>query len=591
MNHNNDRQEARDPMSAIDNAPHTREPSTAHGPVPKRRKGERRKSISLDDLASLGSDDVQRLLQDLNVHQIELEMQNEELRRTQEALELSRTRYFDLYDLAPVGYITITEQGLIREANLAAATLLGLSRDALTMRPLTGFILPADHEIFLRCRQNVFATGNWQACDLHLRKPGGMPFPAHLDFALAKERDGVSTPCLVTLSDLSERQRAEATRLAEAAQREENQRKDHFLAMLGHELRNPLAPIRHVAEILRLAPTQDATRLNQIADILNRQVGHLSRLVDDLLDVSHLCRGKIRLALEPCDLREIVEHAAEQIRPLLEERRQRLALTLPVLPLPLNGEPVRLTQIVVNLLRNACQFSAAEAVVSLSLKTADGRAVLQVCDTGAGIEPSLLSRIFDPFMQSEQTGERSRGGLGLGLSLVKGLVELHGGSVEATSPGLGQGSTFTLRLPLSRLPVARPSSDRETCATAMHRILIVEDQPDVAQSCALLLRLLGQEVEVAPDGPTALAAIERLRPNLILLDLGLPGMDGYEVARRLRATEPGRTAWLAAVTGYGQPQDVERTRATGFDEHLLKPLGQNELVALLARCPAPPFGD
>ena len=585
MDPNHERQHL---MDRNDHEPLAPRPSATAGPVPRRRKGERRRSLTIDDLALLGSDEIHRLLQDLHVHQMELELQNEELRRTQEALELSRTRYFDLYDLAPVGYVTIDERGLIHEANLAAATLLGTTRGALALRSLTGFILPEDQELFMRCRQTTFTTGNWQTCDLRLRGTGGTPFPAHLDFALAKERDGAAALCLVTLSDLSECQLAEAARLAETAQREENQRKDHFLAMLGHELRNPLAPIRHVAEILRLAPTQDPARIHQMAEILNRQVDHLARLVDDLLDVSHLGSGKTHLALKPCDLRDVVEHAAEQIRPLIDERGQRLALALPALPLPLNGDPVRLTQIVVNLLRNASQFSEPEALISLSLETADGQALLQVRDTGAGIDPSLLPRIFEPFVQSEQTGERRQGGLGLGLALVKGLTDLHGGSVEATSPGLGQGSAFTLRLPLSRQAAGDLSPKPAPRAPITHRILIVEDHPDVAEGCALLLRLLGQRVDIAPDGPSALAAIDRLRPDLILLDLGLPGMDGYEVARRLRATEPGRAAWLAAVTGYGRPQDFARTQAAGFDEHLLKPLSQDDLVALLARCPVFP---
>ncbi|AFL74509.1 PAS domain-containing hybrid sensor histidine kinase/response regulator [Thiocystis violascens] len=571
--------------------------SSAHGQTAsaetalRRRKGEREGVMFDGSLSSMGPDEIGRMLQDLNVHQIELEMQNEELRRTQEALELSRARYFELYDLAPVGYVTITEQGAIREANLAASKLLGIPRGNLVNRPLSGFILPEDQDNFFRCRRHLFATGDWQACDLRLRRGGGLPFPAHLEFALGKDGDAGATHCLVILSDLSERKRTEAAQLAEAIQREENRRKDQFLALLGHELRNPLAPIRHVAEVLRLAPTHAPAMIAQASDILTRQVAHLVRLVDDLLDISRIGRGKMEMDRRPCDLREAVEHAAEQVRPLLDERRQRLEMTLPALPLTLDGDAVRLAQVVVNLLRNASQFSPPEASIVLSLEAVDGRALLQVRDSGAGLDPSLYSRIFDPFVQAEQTPERRQGGLGIGLALVKGVVELHGGSVTATSPGLGQGSTFSVRLPLSdRLPAdtARSLPEARTCPN-VYRILVVAERPATAENCALQLRLLGQRVETAADATAALAVVERLRPDLILLDVGLPGMDSGELARRLRATEPGRTAWLVAVAGDGQEPDVEGARAAGFDECLLEPLQRDALADLLARCPVAPF--
>jgi PAS domain S-box-containing protein len=541
--------------------------------------------MNSETLKSLTPDEIHLLLQDLNVHQIELEMQNEELRRTQEALEVSRARYFELYDLAPIGYVTITERGLIQEANLAAATLLGQPRGTLVERPLSGFILPEDQDSFYRCRQRVFATGDWQSCELRLRRPGGEPFPIRLEFALGKERESELTHCLITLNDLGERKRTEAARLAEAVQREENQRKDCFLAMLGHELRNPLAPIRHIAEILRLAPSHEPGQIAQVARILARQVDHLTRLVDDLLDVASINRGALRISKRPCDLREAVEQAAEQVRSFLDERQQRLELTLPATPLILDGDPLRLSQIVVNLLRNASQFSLPEALIALTLESVDGAAVLRVRDWGKGLTPSQSSRIFEPFVQAEQTSERRQGGLGLGLALIKGLAELHGGSVAVASPGLAQGSTFTLRLPQSSMPLAPALPDSEPKLPTARRILIVDDNPDVLTGCALLLRLLGHQVDTEQSGLAALATVERLCPDLILLDLGLPGMNGFEVARRLRTTAAGRAARLVAITGYGQHDDRQKSSAAGFDEHLLKPVGQDTLLALLERCP------
>lgn len=412
----------------------------------RRRKGDG--LIAAATLDSLSPDEIHNLLQDLSVHRIELEMQNEELREVQEALELSRARYFDLYDLAPVGYVTLSEQGLICEANLAAASLLGVSRSALVKRPLTGFMLPDDRDRFYCCRAQLFDSGERQICELHLRQPAGEPFLARLEFALGKRHPSEALDCLVTLSDLRERECAAAARLAAAAHHEENQRKDHFFALLGHELRNPLAPIRHVADSLRLMPNLPA-HFAQAVEILSRQVEHLACLIDDLLDVASIGRGKIRIARQPCDLCATVAHAVEMMRAHLEQYRQSLDLSLPDTPVILDGDPMRLTQIVVNLLRNASQFSPPDARVSLTLEVANGYAIVRVRDWGAGIDPSLLTQIFDPFMQAGHCAQSGRANLGLGLALVKGLAELHDGKVEALSSGPNQGTTFTVRLPLS----------------------------------------------------------------------------------------------------------------------------------------------
>lgn len=394
--------------------------------------------------------------------------------------------------------------------------------------------------------------------------------------------DGDDQDPRVAPTEITERKKLEALL------REASTRQDRFLAMLGHELRNPIAPIRYLAEGLRLAPPEDPERLRRIATIILRQTGHLTRLVDDLLDAACIGEGRLQLVKRPCDLRTVVQEAAEQARPLLSERGQRLSMSLPSRSLSLHGDSTRLTQVLVNLLRNASQFSPPATLVSLTLEVEADVALLQVRDQGQGLDPEMLGQVFETFVQGDQESiDETTSGLGIGLSLAKVVVELHGGTIDALSQGHGQGSTFRVRLPLTR--TAEPDEPPPTGPDrlAARRVLIVEDNPDVACSCAMLLELLDQDVEISVDGPAALEAAERLQPDLILLDLGLPGMDGVEVGRRLRATEAGRRARLVAVTGYGQGSASERTREAGFDEHLLKPLGKEGLVDVLSRCEAP----
>jgi PAS domain S-box-containing protein len=533
---------------------------------------------ALDSLPQqvLRPEEAVRLVHELRVHEIELELQNEELRRAQEALENSRARFFDLYDLAPVGYLTLTERGLIRDANLAAARILGVPRSGLVNFPLSSFIRPEDFDRLYHCRQDLLDTGQQQTCELCLRRQDDSSVAIQLHMTLGVDRETGAAHCLTVLTDISKR------KCAEALQREEDQRKEGFIAMLGHELRNPLAPIRHVAETLRLAVPPNPRQLQQAGEILSRQVGHLTRLVDDLLDVARIGRGGIPLAKQPCDLREATQTAAEQLRPLLDNAQQRLALRLPDEPVMVHGDPVRLAQAVANLLRNASQFSAPGSAVTLELEVTEDCAELRVQDQGVGLDPIVLSRLFEPFVQTGQTMEHVRGGLGMGLALAKGLVESHGGTIVANSAGPGQGSTFSVRLPSPSMARTDVMPASQAGKPVLRRVLVVEDNTDVADACVMLLQTMGHEADAVADGPAALSASERLHPDLILVDLGLPGMDGFEVARRLRGMDSGRTARLVAVTGHGQ--DRERSRTAGFDEHLLKPVGQAALVALLARC-------
>jgi len=363
---------------------------------------------------------------------------------------------------------------------------------------------------------------------------------------------------------------------------EADRRKNEFLSMLAHELRNPLAPIRNAVQILRLRSPGEP-ELQDVRDMIDRQVRQLIRLVDDLLDVSRITRGKIRLQAEPVDLTAVVQRAVETSRPLIDVRRHALTVSLPDQPLRVQGDPVRLAQVLGNLLNNAAKYTEDEGKIWLTVERANGEAVCRVRDTGLGIPPDMLASVFDLFTQVDQALDRSQGGLGIGLTLVKQLVELHAGRVQAHSAGLNQGSEFVVRLPALAEESPRgvsangapPPADVPPC-----RVLVVDDNVDGAESLAVLLRLGGHDVRVCHDGPAGLALADEFRPGLVFLDIGLPGLDGYEVARRLRAQLGPDGIVLVALTGYGQEEDVLRARQAGFDHHLVKPADPAALTAL-----------
>ncbi|MBN9522706.1 response regulator [bacterium] len=368
-------------------------------------------------------------------------------------------------------------------------------------------------------------------------------------------------------------------RLAEEL-READRRKDEFLAMLAHELRNPLAPIRNGLAILQMADGgRDVVRRTH--GMMSRQVDHLGRLVDDLLDVSRITRGKVELRKEAVDLNAVLARAAEAARPTIEARRHRLIVTQPGRPVMVSADPTRLAQVVGNLLTNAAKYSDEGGRIDLTLEE-DGEAVVRVRDTGLGIPADMLPRVFDLFTQVGRTLDRSDGGLGIGLTLVKSLVELHGGTASAASGGPGKGSEFTVRLP--KLAGAEGSGKAEPAVAARgtpRRVLIVDDNPDAGDSLGTLLEMAGHTVRIARSGPQGLDAAARLRPEVAVLDLGLPGMNGYELAGRLRAEPFGRDVTLVALTGYGQEEDRRRTREAGFDHHLTKPADLAALTAII----------
>jgi signal transduction histidine kinase/CheY-like chemotaxis protein len=385
----------------------------------------------------------------------------------------------------------------------------------------------------------------------------------------------VTATGLVLAASIAER------RCAEEALRDADRRKDEFLAMLSHELRNPLAPIRNSAYLLQRADPA-SERAARARAVIERQVNHLSRLVDDLLDVTRIARGKIELRRERVDLNEVVRGAAEDHASLLREHRVALELRTARAPIWIDGDATRLAQIVGNLVHNAAKFTPPGGTTTLEVAANPEGAAIRVRDTGPGIDGALIQRLFQPFVQGDRTLARGQGGLGLGLALVKGLTELHGGSVEARN--VSPGAEFVVRLPLAQAPAVAPEPEvvRMRELGMRHRVLVVEDNRDVAESLAEMVGAFGHDVEIAGDGPTALAKAHARRPDLVLCDIGLPGMDGYEVARAFRADPALNSAQLVALSGYAQPEDVREARTAGFDRHIAKPADPDEIERLLA---------
>jgi signal transduction histidine kinase len=374
------------------------------------------------------------------------------------------------------------------------------------------------------------------------------------------------------------------------ALKEADQRKDEFLAMLAHELRNPLAPIRNAVEILRLAGPAD-TVVAKAREIISRQVSHMARLVDDLLDVARIARGKVQLRTEHCDLGLVVRQTAEDYRSTFLANEISLFVSVLERPLAVTGDPIRLAQVIGNLLHNAGKFTPQGGTVSVraDVDPVSGCAVVAVQDSGVGLEESVLWRLFEPFSQADQALDRNKGGLGLGLALVKGLIELHAGSVTAESDGLGHGSTFTVRLPLSQSSGSVTDQNLRLATASQSgplRILVIEDNRDAARSLQLLLSLQGHEVEVAFEGSSGLATARELHPQVVISDLGLPGeQDGYAVARAMRGDPALSRVYLIALSGYGQDEDRRRTREAGYDCHLVKPVDPASLQNALASVP------
>ncbi|MBQ5940193.1 ATP-binding protein [Massilia sp. AB1] len=472
---------------------------------------------------------------------------------------------------------TITE--VAREAQLMS--LLGLG--ATTLLALLAAWLAGDKLIVQRVRKLMTTARRIAAGDLDART--GIEY--------GREEIGRLAEALDEMAETLQKKEA-ARSLAERELRAADQRKDEFLAMLAHELRNPLAPISTGAHLLKLLHSDNA-QITQTCAIIARQVEHMTSLVDDLLDVSRVTRGLVSLSTQVLDLRNVVDDAAEQIRPLITARRHKVVLELPEGPASVKGDHKRLVQVVANLLGNATKYTPEGGHISLQLKEEGQDYLLSVTDDGIGMEAGLVARVFDLFTQAERTPDRSQGGLGLGLALAKSLVELHGGSVGARSPGLGKGSTFTVRLPrhaqagaqagVQAGPAAAPRPADAPPAGSL-RVLVVDDNLDAAHTLNLFLAAAGHEVEIAYCAEDALEVAKVFSPQVCLLDIGLPDMDGNELARRLRRLPQTTASTLVAATGYGRQQDRDAARQAGFDHYMVKPVNTVELSELLAQVAA-----
>ena len=679
----------------------------------RRRAEKKARTDDVQAQKTLSPKAARRLLHELQVHQIELEMQNEELRRAQGELEASRARYFDLYNLAPVGYFTLSEQGLILEANLTGAGLLGVGRRDVMKRPLRHLILPEDQDIYYRHRKQLFETGVPQACELRMLRADAAPFWARLEATVVQGGESDGPVHRVVLSDITERKRAEQQvfetnqrlqalmeavpvgvsfsddptcrritgnpavlaqfevtpqdnlsasspdavaagrqvrfflsgrqitdaelplqravaenrvvspmelevqlpsgrrwfadasgapvrdaqgqviggiavtvdvtdrKRAEEKLAELDRRKDQFLAMLSHELRNPLAPILNAVQLLQLQKRKNSVQQKALA-IIERQVGQLAHLVGDLLDVSRAIAGRIQLCQEQVAVCDIVERAVETARPLIDQRRHELTVSLPSDPIWLYADASRLEQVVTNLLTNAAKYTNEGGHIWLSVQQEGDYAVLRVRDTGLGIASAFLPHVFDLFSQAERSSDRSQGGLGIGLTLAKRLVEMHAGTIGVSST-LGQGSEFVVSLAvcppgamsLKTQPppseIAEPKPTRPKPTRPALRVLVVDDNLDASQALKLLVQAVGHGVRMAHTGPTALATARDYRPDVMLLDIGLPEWDGFEVAKRIRQEARLHDIVLVAMTGYGQAADRQRMQEAGFDHYLVKP--------------------
>jgi PAS domain S-box-containing protein len=518
-------------------------------------------------------------------------------KRAEAALRESEDRYRTLFDLGPVAVYSCDASGVIQTFNRRAAELWGrepASGDTderfcgsfKLFRP-DGSFMP--HE---QCPMAEVVSGKIaevRDAEVLIERPEGSQVSVVVNILPLKNGRGEITGAINCFYDISERKQAER-QLREYAGKlaDFDRRKNEFLAMLAHELRNPLAPIRHGLQIM-LRTGGDAQTVKSVTELMERQVSHLVGLVDDLLDVNRISRGKIELRRRRIELAAVVTDAVEIARPLSERREHELTVTVPPEPICVNADPLRLAQVVGNLLNNACKFTEKGGRIRLSVEREGEQAVIRVRDNGMGIAADQLPRIFDMFMQADVSIERSVSGLGIGLALVKSLVEMHGGTVEAHSAGVGHGSEFVVRLPISAeapapQPTAPPVDERTT--TAARRILVVDDNRDAAESLAMLLELTGNESHTAHDGFEAVETAAQVRPDLILLDIGLPKINGYEAARRIREQPWGKSLVLVALTGWGQDEDRQKSREAGFDAHIVKPVDPEALAKLLAEFPS-----
>jgi PAS domain S-box-containing protein len=468
------------------------------------------------------------------------------------------------------GAVALDRDGLVLYSNAYFARLVRADRERMVGTSFFAFVPEESRPNFVGGELAVAQA------DVLLRATDGSAVPVHV-VGTRIVLEGSPVHCLI-VTDLAEEQRREQLVI-------ESRKKDEFLAMLAHELRNPLAPIRNAIQVLELTGQPDPARVAWARQLIGRQVQQLSRLVDDLMDISRINRGKLQIELRAVDLRSVVQRAVETTQSLIEERGHRLTVEIPHARVPVAGDAVRLSQVVSNLLHNAAKFTPDGGEISVSLETTGEVARIAVRDGGIGIGGDVLPRIFDLFAQGDATLERKQGGLGIGLALVRNVVEMHGGRVHAKSDGAGKGSEFVVELPVLDAQADEPSVDVPVPSRTEHskRIMVVDDNVDAAESLAMLLEMLGHEVRTVHEGSLVVPEAEAFRPDVMFLDIGLPDVNGYELAASLRRLPSLRAVQLIALTGYGQEEYRKRSEDAGFDHHWLKPLDLRKLDSL--------FGD
>ena len=501
----------------------------------------------------------------------------DELDTVANALSESEGRLKALFSNAAVGMAEITGDGKFALVNDALCRILDETRDRLLKRSI-GDVTHVEERDQVVSQLKRLARGERESVTAERRfvRRDGETIWVKLAVALARDAGNSDVRGVAVIEDITERKHAEEDL------READRRKDEFLATLAHELRNPLAPIRNSLHIFRMKAVQDPT-VERVTEMMERQVAHMVRMVDDLLEVSRVSRGKIELRKERVDLAGILRSAVDTSLPLIETAKHKLSVEIPEVPLVLEADPVRLSQVFANLLNNSAKYTPAGGNIAISVTVDADHAVICVKDNGEGIPPQMIGRVFNMFMQVN-TGVRAQGGLGIGLTLARTLVHLHGGSIEARSPGTNEGCEFIVRLPLARPAMeASPQAAQrpESAPARLRRVLVVDDNEDAADRLGMLLQFLGAEVAVVHDGHGALEKMRSFKPEVVLLDLGMPGMNGLEVARVMREDPELRGITLVALTGWGQREDRRRTHEAGFDYHLVKPADLSALQTIL----------
>jgi PAS domain S-box-containing protein len=496
--------------------------------------------------------------------------QNEEMFR----LLVESVRDYAIFMLDATGHVATWNTGAERIKGYRSDEIIG--RHFSLFYPLSEAAAgKCELELEVAAREGRFEDEGWRV------RKDGRQFWANVVISAARDRRGNLIGFSKVTRDLTERKLAEEERAGRLAAEQANRAKDEFLAVLGHELRNPLAPIVTALQLLKLRADGTLSKEHQV---IERQVGHMVRLVEDLLDVSRIAKGKVTLKKQPVDLRDIVASAIEIASPLLDQRRHHVHVDAPPHGIVVEADEARLMQVFTNLVTNAAKYTSPGGHVRIGIRQEDGEAVIEVADDGIGIEPALLPRVFDLFVQGHQETDRAVGGLGIGLTLVRSLVDLHGGTVTAHSDGPGQGSTFTVRLPVRKIHArdALPRPGARRLAPTPCRILVVDDNEDALVLLGEALAAVGHEVRTAIDPVSALEVIKEWTPELAILDIGLPVMDGYELASRIRAELDGAPPKMFALTGYAQQDDRARIREAGFDAHFVKPVEVHRLLERMA---------